>query len=83
MFYDIFFIGCGKKIGLAIKHRRNWNQNTQFNDNVHEGQDQLLFQSTGSQSLNFTDHILNPDKYDEVHRRVVQSRSHSSVENEI
>ena len=66
-----------KKIGSTIKHRRNWNQNTQFNDNDQEEQDQLLFHSTGSQSLNFADRVLNPDKYDEVHRRVVQSGSYS------
>ena len=68
-----FFHWLWKKIGSAIKHKRNWNKNTQFNDNAQEEHNQLL--STGSQSLNLADRVLNPDKYDEVHRRVVQSGS--------
>ena len=72
-----FFHWVWKKIGSAIKYKRNWNTNTQFNDNAQEEQSQLLFESTGSQSLKFADRVLNPDMYDEVHRRVVQSGSYS------
>ena len=71
-----FFHWLWKKIGSAIKHKKNGTK-TQFNDNAQEEHNQLLFQSTGSQSLNFADCVLNPDKYDEVHRRVVQSGSRS------
>ena len=46
---------------------------------IKKNKTQLLFQSTGSQSLNFADRVLNPDKYDEVHRRVAQSGSYSVI----